>query len=75
MSGNVWEWCQDRYASDYYTNSPAEDPGGPASGPDRVVRGGSCGFPAGDVRTANRDFTAQSSLSAQLGFRLSRTGP
>ena len=41
MSGNVYEWCQDRYAEDYYSNSPQVNPIGPDSGDYRVLRGGS----------------------------------
>jgi len=40
MSGNVWEWVSDWYDSNYYQNSPAENPTGPETGSNRVLRGG-----------------------------------
>ncbi len=41
MTGNVWEWVQDRYSKDYYKISPLTNPTGPNSGSSRVLRGGS----------------------------------
>lgn len=40
MSGNAFEWCMDKYESDYYANSPKDNPKGAAEGHTRVVRGG-----------------------------------
>lgn len=41
MTGNVVEWVLDWYAAGYYQKSPAANPTGPASGEQRVLRGGS----------------------------------
>ena len=40
MHGNVWQWCNDYYSESYYAQSPRENPRGPASGKQKVLRGG-----------------------------------
>ena len=73
MHGNVWEWCWDWNAVDYYASSPAEDPRGPVSGSHRVLRGGSWGYNARICRSAFRGFNNPDYLNLDIGFRLVRT--
>lgn len=40
LNGNVAEWCNDWYAKDYYANGGKENPKGPETGKDKVIRGG-----------------------------------
>jgi formylglycine-generating enzyme len=58
MSGNVYEFCSDYYAPDYYSSDSLRvNPKGPAKGQERVIRGGSFKSDARDIRSAARDFT------------------
>lgn len=54
MAGNLFEWVQDWYARDYYKKGPSDNPQGPDSGADKVLRGGSWVSPDNKVRCAFR---------------------
>ena len=70
MSGNVREWCQDRWASNYYSSSPQRNPQGSASGSDRVLRGGCWDNDARNCRVSCRSYVSPYSGGYYLGFRL-----
>ena len=59
MLGNVAEFCSDWYAADAYSSltDGVKDPKGPASGTERVIRGGSFKSSPAEVRCATRDYT------------------
>jgi len=75
MHGNVWEWCEDRYDSDYYDecDPSVTDPVGPGNGSYRVSRGGSWSYYARYCRSANRHYNDPSNRYNSLGFRLARS--
>jgi formylglycine-generating enzyme required for sulfatase activity len=68
MHGNVLEWCSDFYGD--YPSGAMTDPIGPASGSNRVYRGGGWYGAARLCRSADRSSSAPDDRRSDLGFRL-----
>ena len=69
--GNVGEWCLDSYDEDYYSNSPTENPRGPAAAGGSVVcRSGSWGRYATNARSARRYHYYPDYTDGFIGFRI-----
>jgi formylglycine-generating enzyme required for sulfatase activity len=76
MTGNAWEWCDDRYDKNYYKQSPRENPPGPADGKKysyRAVRGGGWNEYSWNLRCANRNYGEQFRRYEGVGFRVCRS--
>jgi|GEM_PF-507916 len=70
-SGNVWEWVQDSYQSDFYrTTEHKTNPVSTRKSDEKVVRGGSWVDGADELRCSNRLFFRSREKLSNLGFRV-----
>ncbi len=81
VEGNAAEWCADWYDERAYApaaageDAVAVDPAGPATGEERVVRGGSWADDASFLRTSRRYFDKPATHKVFIGFRCARDLP
>jgi formylglycine-generating enzyme required for sulfatase activity len=68
MQGNVDEWCLDWYGD--YPTGTVTDPQGPATGQDRIVRGGHWFNTGNYCRSAQRAHYSPTTTSDKIGFRI-----
>ncbi|MDX2216862.1 MAG: formylglycine-generating enzyme family protein [Oculatellaceae cyanobacterium bins.114] len=71
MHGNVWEWCQDHWHSNY-EGAPTDGSAWLSDDEDtaRVIRGGSWGSIPRNCRSATRDYYNPRGTNDLLGFRV-----
>lgn len=71
LAGNVAEWMSDWYGASYYGSADASgvDPLGPATGSQKVVRGGSWSAVPFFARTVHRQSWEPNDPQAWIGFR------
>ena len=73
MSGNVREWCGDRYDPRWLRRSARVNPSGPPLGNHVVVRGGSFKSSAEELVLQARRHQAREYVADDLGFRVARS--
>ncbi len=73
--GNVWEWCVDNFSNEWHVADEIAtriDPGGPASGQGKVIKGGSflCHHSyCNRYRLSARTWNIASATTGHMGFR------
>ena len=70
--GNAWEWVNDWYDEKYYQSSPSQDPAGPTTGQERVIRGGAWKANPKEVRVSYRTRWVPYGSLEFNGFRCGR---
>jgi len=73
LAGNVAEWMNDWFGSDYYPIMPERNPPGPTMGRYKTVRGGSWKSTPRMLRTATRGGAFPQQREATIGFRCARS--
>jgi len=76
MSGNVWQWVNDWYSSNYYKNSPYNNPQGPIineSDRTKVIRGGSWKNTPELLTTTYRNSKPVNFSEDDVGFRCAKS--
>lgn len=67
--GNVYEWCEDFYAKDFYQRSPTRNPVNRVESEYRVLRGGAFVLEVEDLRSAFRYRLRPEDRTSYIGFR------
>jgi formylglycine-generating enzyme required for sulfatase activity len=77
MTGNLWMWCHDRHdtaSTNNYPSTPQTDPTGPATGGQRIAKGGAFWNDGGHHEmSANHWQWGPDTKSEEVGFRICRT--